>query len=58
VSTGGRQRSEAEFRAIYDNAGFKLTRIVPMPARVFTSGTTLTSVLCLRGRSRSQLQGQ
>jgi len=34
VSTGGRQRSEAEFRALYDAAGFRLTRIVPTPARV------------------------
>jgi SAM-dependent methyltransferase len=29
VSTGGRVRSEAEFRSLYDAAGFKLTRIVP-----------------------------
>ena len=29
VCTGGRQRSEAEFRALYEGAGFKLTRIVP-----------------------------
>lgn len=29
VSTGGRQRSEAEFRSLYDEAGFALTRIVP-----------------------------
>jgi hypothetical protein len=29
VNTGGRQRSEAEFRALYDAAGFKLTKIVP-----------------------------
>jgi SAM-dependent methyltransferase len=34
VSTGGRQRSEAEFRALYDTSGFKLTRIVPTLARV------------------------
>lgn len=34
VNTGGRQRSEAEFRALYDAAGFKMTRIVPTPARV------------------------
>ncbi len=34
VSTGGRQRSESEFRALYQAAGFKLTRIVPTPARV------------------------
>jgi hypothetical protein len=34
VNTGGRQRSEAEFRALYDAAGFTLTRIVPTPARV------------------------
>ena len=29
VCTGGRQRSEAEFRELYDAAGFKLTSIVP-----------------------------
>jgi len=34
VSTGGRQRSEAEFRSLYADAGLRLTRIVPTPARV------------------------
>jgi SAM-dependent methyltransferase len=34
VSTGGRQRSEAEFRALYASAGFELARIVPTPARL------------------------
>jgi SAM-dependent methyltransferase len=34
VSTGGRQRSEAEFRMLYERAGFALTRIVPTLARV------------------------
>ena len=34
VSTGGRQRSEAEFRSLYDAAGFRLTKIVPTVARV------------------------
>jgi hypothetical protein len=34
VSTGGRQRSEAEFRALLETAGFALTRILPTPARV------------------------
>ena len=29
VCTGGRQRSEAEFRRLYDAAGFRLKRIVP-----------------------------
>jgi hypothetical protein len=29
VCTGGRQRSEAEFRALYEAAGLRLTRIVP-----------------------------
>jgi len=33
VSTGGRQRSEAEFRALYRSAGFRLTNIVPTAAR-------------------------
>jgi len=34
VNTGGRQRSEAEFRALYNAAGFKLLRIVPTQGRV------------------------
>jgi SAM-dependent methyltransferase len=34
VSTGGRQRSEAEFRALYEVAGFTLSRIVATPARI------------------------
>jgi hypothetical protein len=34
VCTGGRQRSEAEFRALYDTVGFELTRIIPTPARL------------------------
>src|SRR5215470_1924975 len=29
VCTGGRQRSEAEFRELYATAGFQLTRVVP-----------------------------
>jgi hypothetical protein len=29
VCTGGRQRSESEFRALYESAGFALTKIVP-----------------------------
>jgi ubiquinone/menaquinone biosynthesis C-methylase UbiE len=34
VNTGGRQRSEPEFRAFYDAAGFTLLRIVPTQAGV------------------------
>lgn len=34
VCTGGRQRSEAEFRSLFRSAGFELTRIVPTMARV------------------------
>jgi SAM-dependent methyltransferase len=34
VCTGGRQRSEAEFRELYAAAGFRLTRIVPTMAPV------------------------
>jgi SAM-dependent methyltransferase len=34
VCTGGRQRSEAKFRALYAATGFRLTRIVPTPARI------------------------
>ena len=37
VATGGRQRSEQEFRSLYDAAGFRLTRIVP----------TLSPAVCL-----------
>jgi hypothetical protein len=33
VCTGGRQRSEAEFAALYAAAGFRLTRIIPTLAR-------------------------
>jgi precorrin-6B methylase 2 len=34
VCTGGRQRSEREFRELYEGAGFRLTSIVPTPANV------------------------
>jgi hypothetical protein len=34
VGTGGRQRDEGEFRSLYAGAGFRLTRIIPTPARV------------------------
>jgi hypothetical protein len=34
VCTGGRQRSEPEFRTLYETAGLKLTRIIPTEARV------------------------
>jgi SAM-dependent methyltransferase len=34
VSTGGRQRSEAEFRELYAASGFRLTALVPTLARV------------------------
>jgi hypothetical protein len=34
VGTGGRQRDEGEFRSLYAGAGFRLTRILPTPARV------------------------
>jgi len=29
VSTGGRERSEAEYRRLFDSAGFELSRIIP-----------------------------
>jgi len=29
VMTGGRERTEAEFRELYEKSGFRLTRIVP-----------------------------
>jgi SAM-dependent methyltransferase len=34
VVTGGRQRSEEEFRSLYRSAGFELTKIVPTAARL------------------------
>jgi hypothetical protein len=34
VCTGGRQRSGAEFRSLFDAAGFRLMRIVPTQAPV------------------------
>jgi hypothetical protein len=34
VNTGGRQRSEAEFHALYQAAGFRLTRILPTSVRI------------------------
>jgi hypothetical protein len=34
VATGGRQRSEAEFRALYEKAGLRLVRVVPTAAPV------------------------
>jgi hypothetical protein len=34
VCTGGRQRSEAEFRALFAASGFRMARIVPTPAQV------------------------
>jgi len=29
VMTGGRERTEAEFRKLYEASGFRLTRVVP-----------------------------
>jgi SAM-dependent methyltransferase len=34
VCTGGRQRSESEFRTLLETSGFRLTRIIPTPARI------------------------
>lgn len=34
INTGGRQRSEPEFRALYEASGFRLTNIVQTAARV------------------------
>ncbi len=34
VMTGGRERTEAEFSALFDDAGFKLTRVIPTPSPV------------------------
>ena len=34
VNTGGRQRSEEEFRSLFAAAGFTLTRIIPTPINV------------------------
>ena len=35
VYTGGRQRSEAEFRYLFAGAGFRLTRLIPTTVRVY-----------------------
>jgi hypothetical protein len=32
VVTGGRERTEADFRALVEAAGLRVTRIVPTPA--------------------------
>jgi hypothetical protein len=32
--TGGRERTEAEFRRLYEQAGLQLTRVIPTPATV------------------------
>jgi hypothetical protein len=34
VMTGGRERTEDEFRALYAAAGFRLTRVIPSPSPV------------------------
>jgi SAM-dependent methyltransferase len=34
VCTGGRQRTEAEFRALLDASNFRLTTVTPTPARI------------------------
>jgi orsellinic acid C2-O-methyltransferase len=34
VCNGGRQRSEAEFRSLHTDAGFKLAGIIPTPAQL------------------------
>ena len=34
ICTGGRQRSEPEFRFLLGTAGFMLNRIIPTPARI------------------------
>jgi len=32
VVTGGRERTEAEYRELFDAAGFRLTRVLPTPS--------------------------
>lgn len=34
VITGGRERTEAEYRALLAAAGFRLTRIIPTPSEM------------------------
>ena len=34
VGPGGRERTEAEYRALYAAAGFRLTRVLPTPSRM------------------------
>jgi hypothetical protein len=31
VLLGGRERTEAEFRSLYERSGFRLSRVVPLP---------------------------
>lgn len=38
VCIGGRQRSESEFRVLYERSGFKLTRIIPTQALSLIEG--------------------
>ena len=33
IKRGARSYQEAEFRSLYERAGFKLTKIIPAPAR-------------------------
>jgi hypothetical protein len=34
VSAGGQERTEAEYRALYAAAGFRLTRVIPTRSRI------------------------
>lgn len=35
MTEGGRERSEAEFRKLYADAGFELTRVLPLPSGLY-----------------------
>jgi hypothetical protein len=39
ILTGGRERTEAEFRSLLREAGFALTQVVPTPGASILEGT-------------------
>jgi len=45
ISTGGRERNESEFRALFEAAGLKLTRVIPLP-----SGLNIIEGVCITNR--------
>jgi SAM-dependent methyltransferase len=45
ISNGGRERGESEFRALFEAAGLKLTRVIPLP-----SGLNIIEAICITNR--------